>query len=149
MTIETEAAGRLRRIKACVEKSQDIYAVDVDESRQSIHAAGTLVKRMMLDDERTVIDAYLRETDTRPITEEFARSVAVGDKHNPNWTAYYLFESADNRMGDVWLRHWSTEFATNGREWIIENEQGDSVSVTTIAQFYKARDLFGVKLKGE
>lgn len=84
----SEAAGRIRRIKACVEKSQDIYGVIVDpDCRQSIHEAARIVKRRMLDDERTIIDAYLAEhpdDDGEPVTEEWLKSIGFEQHTDPD-----------------------------------------------------------------
>jgi hypothetical protein len=55
-----ESIDRISRLRAGVEKSQDIYGVAVDESdRSSIHSAARQVKRMILDDERAIIDSVL------------------------------------------------------------------------------------------
>jgi hypothetical protein len=65
MTDVQLAANRIKRIREGVEKSQDIYGIKVDTSSlQGIREAGNKVKRLMLDDERLIIDTYLAEHDS-------------------------------------------------------------------------------------
>lgn len=62
MSIAKEAVDRIRRIRAGVETSQVIYGVEFDPNdRQAVHDANVRVKRLMLDDERAIVDAYLAE----------------------------------------------------------------------------------------
>lgn len=70
------AARRVRSIRTGVEKSQDIYGVTVGEGREAIHEAFLKVKRMMLDDERMLVDfavATVPADDDEPLTVESLR----------------------------------------------------------------------------
>lgn len=60
-----EAIQRLRRIRECKETSQDIYGVLV--TKTNIHDAARQVKRMMLDDERLVINYVLDSYPDNPL----------------------------------------------------------------------------------
>lgn len=70
------AAERIKRIRAGVEKSQDIYSVPVrsNPTRMESIEAGNKVKRLMLDDERALIGyaieslATVRADDDEPVS---------------------------------------------------------------------------------
>ena len=55
------AAERIRRIRACVEKSQDIYGVVAASLTGGVHEAARIIKRRMLDDQRALVDAALEQ----------------------------------------------------------------------------------------
>lgn len=85
-----EAIQRLRRIRECKETSQDIYGVLV--TKTNIHDAARRVKRMMLDDERLVInyvlDIYPLVNHKRPLVPHCDVCDCFGEgacalEHNP------------------------------------------------------------------
>lgn len=86
----------------------------------------------------TVADAYLRETDTRPITEEWARSVATSS------VVRFGGDTADFEIDS----RCDLKNLRNRKQWVISTPVSRAI-ITTIGQFYKACDLFGVKLNGE
>lgn len=76
------AAERTSRLRAGKEKSQDIYGIQVVDTPLGISEACRTVKRLMLNDERTLIDYALsllaaRSDDSLPITEEWIREMGL------------------------------------------------------------------------
>ena len=87
------AAERLTRIRACVEKSQDIYGVSVDENdRLSIHEAACKVKRLMLNDERMLVDFAIAHLAAEERKDDAKLMDAVVDirSQTDGWPWYWL-----------------------------------------------------------
>jgi hypothetical protein len=85
------AADRYKRLHAGAEKSQDIYGIAVGPARADVHDAARKIKRMMLDDERALIEyavARLAECPTddgEPVTADWLRAVGFEMAENPVW----------------------------------------------------------------
>lgn len=128
MTTPTAAVERLRMIRADKSVLLTIYGTAV-ESAQARHYG---------NDVDAVIDAYLRETDTTPITQDFARSVAVErDCGGTTW-----FQVWTEQGQNVWLHH-----AFDGK-WELKADKNNSPLIKTLGEYYTYCRLFGVNVKG-
>lgn len=125
-TTETEAAGRLRRIRADESVLMTIYGTAV-ESAQARHYN---------NDVNEFVDAYLRETDPRLVDEAFAKSVAVKTRQLPH-RELVIWDITDSLSIS---RHYQ------GSAYYLNRNGRLLIQDPTIGQFHKACALFGITL---
>lgn len=94
------AANRIRRIRACVEKSQDIYGITISPGRppNELHEAASKVKRLMLDDERALVDyaiSTIHADDDEPVTAEWLESLGF---HETRTLPFGILLASDMRL---------------------------------------------------
>lgn len=139
MTEIERAAERLRR----VDSGEHLNTVYGGSTPEEIEVAPFCVSYALNSeriDELAVIAAYLRETDPTPITEEFARRMFDDVRWQFEHAPYCLICT----LGNLTLHMWP-----NKNESRLLGLNCPLIDNPTIGQFYKACDLFGVKLKGE
>jgi len=132
------AADRIRRINAGVEKSQDIYGVNVGESRKEISEAARIVKRRMIDDERMLVDfalATVHADDDEPVTGHACQQLGMRLRKTALGSQYWSTE------GTLLAWHPAKD------QWFL-NGGSVEIDIKTMGQLRSLLTGLGIELKG-
>lgn len=131
MTKPEQAAERLRRYEQFGDDTESAEYEVYDDDHNG-----------PFNDMATLSEAYLRETDPRPVDEDFAKSVAVEVWSNTAGRHFDIQKGAESavllKASDKWLLIIISDV----------RERNCCVNNPTIGQFWSCCRIFGVKVKG-